>query len=300
MKSIFILSAYFILIHHITVFSQMADYDVTITKDQKDKDVSSYIETDLNFISDAVFMGRKDSIAAPYLYPSVLYHHKSGFYAKGSFSFLTQSDESRIDLYLFTAGFDFLSNKLYGDLSATKYFFNDDSYNVLSSVEADITANLIYDFDFLNFSVTASTYINDNSTSDFFLSSYVSHDFLTADNKFQTSPNIGLYLGSQNFYEAYYINNRMGNRQGSGSNGAGGSPLSTATSLTFQESENFNLMAVELSLPMWYMHKSLTISFVPTLALPQNKANIIIDDAIVIENLESTFYWMLGISYKFN
>ena len=92
----------------------------------------------MNFINDAVFMGRKDSIATPYLYPSILYHNKSGLYASGSFSYLTKSSESRIDLFLITAGYDFSIKKLTGDISFTKYFFNDDSYNVISEVEADL------------------------------------------------------------------------------------------------------------------------------------------------------------------
>ncbi len=34
-----------------------------------------------------------------------------------------------------TAGYDFSSEKFSGDVSVTKYFFNEDSYNVISEVE---------------------------------------------------------------------------------------------------------------------------------------------------------------------
>ena len=57
----------------------------------------SYFSAEINFINDAIFMGRKDSISAPYLYPSITYHNKSGFYATGSLSYLTRSEESRND-----------------------------------------------------------------------------------------------------------------------------------------------------------------------------------------------------------
>ena len=268
---------------------------------QKLKNKESYLSADINYISDAVFMGRKDSITAPYLYPSMTYHHKSGFYGTGSFSYLTKSDQSRIDLFLITAGFDFTANKLMGDFSLTKYFFNDESYNVISEVEADLTASLTYDFDIVNLMVAASTYFNKNSSSDFFLSSEVSHDFITSDQKFQISPTVGAYLGSQNFYEEYYINNRIGSDRGSG-NGQGsgsGSTTETITTISIQESEKFNLMAVEFSLPMWYTEKSFTISFLPALVVPQSKANIIVDEVLVQEDLKETFYWMVGLSYQF-
>jgi len=273
--------------------------DSLISQDLKNN--GSFFSVDINYISDAVFMGRKDSITAPYLYPSISYHHKSGFYGTGSLSYLTKSDQSRIDLFLISTGFDFMSKKLSGDISVTKYFFNEDSYNVISEVEADVSAYLTYDIDFMNISVAASTYFNKNSSSDFFLSSELSHDFITNDQKFQISPTAGIHLGSQNFYEEYYINNRIGSDRssGNGQGSGGGTTVETTTSISIQESEKFNVMAVEFSLPMWYTSKSLTFSFLPALVLPQSKATILVDEVLVEEDLKETFYWMVGLSYKF-
>lgn len=259
---------------------------------------SSYISLSLNFISDAVFMGRKDSISAPYVYPSVSYHHNSGFYASGSFSYLTKSDQSRIDLFLFTTGFDFLVKKLSGNISITKYFFNTDSYNVISEVEGDFTATINYDFNALNVGLSSSIYLNSNSSSDFFLSSDISHDFISSNSKFQISPAVGIYFGSQNFYEEYYVTNRLGNGgrgQGQGSNNTN----EVMTDVSITESEKFNLMAIEFSLPMWYVHKQITVSFLPMLVLPQSEATIITNDTVIEEKLDETFYWILGLSYNF-
>lgn len=260
----------------------------------------SYLAVAVNYVSDAVFMGRKDSVSAPYLYPSLLYHHKSGLYAKGSLSYLTKSDEGRVDLYLLTAGIDFNIKNFYGDFSATKYFFNDKSYTVISGVEADITANLLYDFKVVNLSLAASVYFSKNSTSDFFLSSEISHDFTTSDNSFQISPTAGVFLGSQNFYEQYYIYNRFGSRSGSGhGNGSGvGDPIIT-TEVAITENEKFDIMAYELSLPMFYTTDSFTFSFLPILAIPQNEATLTVDGEVFKEELEETFYWMVGIAYRF-
>ncbi|SDS19444.1 protein of unknown function (Gcw_chp) [Formosa sp. Hel1_31_208] len=263
---------------------------------ENEKD-SSYVSVDVNFISDAVFMGRKDSISAPYVYPSMTYHHKSGFYTTGSFSYLTKSNESRIDLFIITAGFDFSIKKLFGDISVTKYMFNDDSYTVISEVEADVTASFKYDFDIINLAVTANTYFNSGSNSDFFLSSEISHDFISKNEKFQISPTAGIYFGSQNFYEDYYINNRLGNGRGQGE-GSDDVNQST-TNIAIQESEKFNMMAIEFSIPMWYVHKSFTVSFLPAYVIPQNPATLIIDETLFEENIDKTFYWMLGFGYRF-
>lgn len=265
-------------------------------KDTRNID-SSYVSAEINFINDAVFMGRKDSVSAPYLFPIVTYHHKSGLYASGSLSYLTKSNENRIDLFLLTAGFDFTTKKLNGDVSITKYIFNDDSYNVISEVEADVTVILKYDFSIINLGLASSVYFNSNGNADLFLAPEVSRDFISNNEKFQISPTMGVYFGSQNFYEQYYINNRFGNGRGQGQGTT--NDTQAATSIAIKESEKFSLMAIEFSLPMWYSHNSLMLSFLPAYVLPRNPATLTVDDLVFEEDLENTFYWIVGIGYRF-
>lgn len=269
---------------------------------KKTKD-TSYVSLGLNFMSDAVYLGRKDSITAPYLYPSITYFNKSGLYATASLSYLTKSNESRIDLFLGTIGYEITSEKFRGDLSFTKYFFNTDSYNVISEVEADITAKAGYDFEVIDLSLALTTFFNNDSSSDFILSSEIRHNFVTKKRDFQISPTVGVFFGSQNFYEEYYINNRFGSirTHGSGSGsgqGTGGTPTTTTT-VILNKSERFGLMAVEFSIPIWYVAKPFTISFLPVLVVPQNPATLTVDNTIYEEDLENTFYWMVGLSYRF-
>ena len=292
-----------ILICNYTVFGQNTSDSV----EQSQMGDPSYVSIAVNFMNDAVYLGRKDSISAPYLYPSITYFNKTGLYATGSFSFLTKSNESRIDLFLGTIGYEINSKKFSGDISFTKYFFNTDSYNVISEVEADLTGTLGYDFDVFNLNLSLTNFFNKNSTSDIFLSSEISHDFVSTDRKFQISPTMGVFLGSQNFYKEYYIYNRFGSERSTGSGqGAGQGTGSTAdpietttTTVVLEESEKFDLMAVEFSIPIWYMAKPFTVSFLPVLVVPQNPATLTVDSAIYEEDLENTFYWMVGLSYRF-
>ena len=261
----------------------------------------SYFSLGLNFINDAVFLGRKDSISAPYLYPQLSYYNKSGFYVSGSFSYLTKSNQSRIDLFLGTIGYEFTSDKFRGDLSLTKYFFNDDSYNVISEVEADLTARVGYDFDVLDLAASLSTFFNNGSSSDFFLSLEISHNFLNDKGDFQISPTVGVFFGSQNFYEQYYINNRFGSGrgQGSGSGQGIGGTSTTSTSVVLNESEKFGLMAIEFSAPVWFVAKPFTFMILPVFVIPQNPATLTVDSTVYEEDLENTFYFMVGVNYKF-
>ena len=292
-----------ILICNYTVFGQNTSDSV----EQSQMGDPSYVSIAVNFMNDAVYLGRKDSISAPYLYPSITYFNKTGLYATGSFSFLTKSNESRIDLFLGTIGYEINSKKFSGDISFTKYFFNTDSYNVISEVEADLTATVGYDFDIFNLNLSLTNFFNKNSTSDIFLSSEISHDFVSTDRKFQISPTMGIFLGSQNFYKEYYIYNRFGSERSTGSGqgsgqgtGSTADPIeTTTTTVVLEESEKFDLMAVEFSIPIWYMAKPFTVSFLPVLVVPQNPATLTVDSAIYEEDLENTFYWMVGLSYRF-
>ena len=59
---------------------------------EKSSEDKSYVLMDVSYINDAVFMGRRDSIAAPYLYPYIGYYDKSGLFADSSVSYLTGSE----------------------------------------------------------------------------------------------------------------------------------------------------------------------------------------------------------------
>jgi len=260
----------------------------------------SYFSIGMNYNNDAVFMGRKDSIAAPYLYTTIMYKNKTGIYASGSFSFLTKQDENTIDLYLFSSGYNFLKNDFYGDISVSAYFFNEHSSNVISKVIADLTAQLQYDFSFVNLGIITTVYFNDNSNSDFYVSPEISHDIIAKNKKFQFSPTFSINCGSKNFYQEFIRKYKAGSSYGSHNddNGSGDS-AEIITEITIEESKRFEVMSYELSLPMWYIGKSYFIFFNPSLSFPQNEATILVDERVEKENLDTSFNWLIGFNYKF-
>jgi len=259
--------------------------------------VKSYLLTDISFQNDAVFMGRNDSIAVPYLVPSIGYYDASGFFADASLSYLTKSSENRVDLFLLTAGYRFDFNKLSGAISGTKYFFNDNSYSIQSEIEADISAILTYDFDIVQASLTASTYFSNDSNTDFFIGTQLAKSIYTTDKSLEIIPTLALHAGSQYFYEEYYKYNRVGNRKG---NGNGQNQQVGTTVVGIDEVNKFNLLNIELSLPIRYYSNSFIFSFSPHLAFPQSNATIVTEHGIIQEDLKEVFYFSAGVSYWFN
>jgi hypothetical protein len=256
----------------------------------KVKKIKSYILTDVSFKNDAIFMGRHDSIATPYIVPSIGYYDASGFFADASLSYLTKSNESRVDLFLLTAGYRFETKKLNGYISGTKYFFNDISYNIQSEIVADISAIVSYDLNIIKTSLTASSYFNKNSNPDFFLGAHLAKEIKTRDESFEVSPTFSLYAGSQYFYEEYKKYNNSGNGQTNGN----------ANNVIIDEVSKFNLLSIEFSIPINYYYKSFIISITPQLAFPQSNATFTTEDTVFKEDLKEVFYWSAGVSYMFN
>mgnify|MGYP003624440408 FL=1 len=269
-------------------------------KEKSDKD-ESYVLIDVSYINDAVFMGRRDSIAAPYIFPSIGYFDKSGFFVDASASYLVGSEENRVDLFLGSLGYMSHTENLNGGISGTAYFFNEDSYNVKSSVVADISGFLSYDFKVLEFSLLASTYFNDGSSADIFTGLTLNRVFFSNDQQFLINPTIAVYAGSQHFYQEYYSTSRLGNRKSKGKGQSiNDSPTEVSTLVEIQDVSQFNILNVELSLPLQYYYKQFIFSLTPVLAIPQTSATITTEDMIITEDLESTFYFSAGISYWFN
>jgi hypothetical protein len=277
--------------------SSIAQGDKNSGKEKSSED-RSYFLTDISYINDAVFLGRRDSIAAPYIFPSIGYYDKSGFFADASISYLTGTEENRVDLSLITAGYLFDSKNWSGGISGTAYFYDKDSYNVQSEVVGDITGILSYDLKAFEVSLSASTYFNNGSSPDIFGGLMLDRTFYTFENNLLINPRVSLYIGSQNFYQEYYSTSRLGNRKGQGK-GSGSSEPIEVTNVEISEASEFNFLNVELSLPLQYYHKHFIFSFSPVWAFPQSSATITTVDAIIKEDLENVFYWSAGISYWF-
>jgi hypothetical protein len=273
----------------------IAQNNDNIVKEFLSKD-ASYILTDMSYMNDAVFMGRRDSIAAPYILPSVGYYDSSGFFADASLSYLTATNEQRVDLFLLSAGYLFDAKKWSGGLSATGYFFNKESYNVQSEMTANLSGLISYDLDVLAISLALNSFFNSGSSTDVFSEIMLNRVFYADDRRLIMQPSFVVQLGTQNFYEAYYQSSRYGNRKGKG---IGGQNQMSSSTLTLREATEFNLLNIGLSIPLQYHFSSFIFSFTPNLSFPQSSVAIRLDDTVIEEKLESIFYWSVGISYWF-
>lgn len=230
---------------------------------QKSAD-KSYFKAGLSYLSNSVYYGRKDSLATPYVTPSIGYYHKSGVYANASLSYLA-SKESRIDLYTIEAGYEFdITKKLSGSVYADKYFYNQSSTNIQSDIKGNGGFTLSYDFRALQLNTGADVMFANKT--DFSLNAGVSRDFTIGEenNQWTITPTVTTYLSTLNFYEGY-----TSRRAGKNAQQPNGATVSSNTVIT-NRSTGLTLLDYELSVPVSYEAKKWGLSFTPILALPTN------------------------------
>lgn len=288
MKKINFLSALLMLLLAVSTssFSQetkVSDSGFVAAKEQ------SYALAGLTFTSDIVFLGRKSPVKSPYISASGGYYHKSGLFINGVVSYLAASQQKRIDLFTATGGYDYYKKDFTAGISATGYVFNNNSYTVKSALSANLSAYADYNFDILEVYADGALYLSNQT--DFIFSLSVSHNFYTANDKLKISPAFSLYSGTQNYYSNYNNNTRFGQHMlnAVGSNSMGAGMIGTGI---------LNIQNYEFSVPVKYAHKRFQFIFLPVFALPVNAATITNNQTAYKEDLNSNFFWSLGVYYK--
>ena len=249
---------------------------------------------DINYLSNNVYLGRKDSLSVPYLSAGVRFTAPIGFFAAADASFLTK--QSRLDVFTLEAGYDFFKNNFDAGFSATQYFYNNQSTNVKAELTSAINAYAGYTFFFIRPSLSAWLSLGHNKP-DYTATFGLEHDFVSNNEAFSFTPAFYLNASTQNYYDSYY-----GTRYGRGPRGR--PVVITAQALG---TSTFQLLDYELSATTEYKVKGFSFYFIPTVAFPEHPVTVVATTKPQLgpattrtftEKLENSFYWYLGVSYR--
>src|ERR1035438_5269926 len=84
----------------------------------------SYFLASLGYLSNNVYLGRKDSAVIPYITPDLAYYFKSGFFLEGAVNYVNTASENRIDALSFVGGYSFTAGNYSGEATASKFFYS--------------------------------------------------------------------------------------------------------------------------------------------------------------------------------
>ena len=249
---------------------------------------SSHFKAAVNYLTNSVYNGRKDSVVLPYITPSIGYYDKSGVYISGSLSYLAATNNSRIDVFTIETGYDFtINNKLSGGIYASKYLYNTNSTSVTSQTKGSVGGSLTYDPGI--FTLSSGIDVSFASKADVNVSADIAHGFYSGENgnEWGITPTLSVNLGTQNSYQDYVKKRK--------SKGSGNSTVQT------KNSSNFALLDYELSLPITYNGNNWGLFLTPTYAIPLNPISVAnsTGSSYTTEKLENTFFAQLGVYIKF-
>lgn len=272
---------------------------------------TSYFKASGSYLTNSVYYGRTDSLATPYITPSVGYYNKSGFYVTGSLAYLASVAESRIDLYSFDIGYDFdFGDKFSGSISGNKSFYNQSSTAIKSDIMGSLGTYVSYDFNYLQLIGAAD--VSFATKADIGVNVGLAHAFSFGEenNKFRMTPTVMANMSTLHFYEGY-TSRKLGKIARKLYPN-----LASSKSVTTVNNDKFTLLDYECSLPLTYDSKKIGFFFIPTFAIPQNAITTTTTTTNAFKdgtqnthtknstpqsetNLKNTFFAEVGVYFKF-
>lgn len=288
--------------------------DTTSKKDTV-KHKKASLKIGLTYSSNSVYLGRTDSIATPNYGLGLTYTLKSGIFFAGAVNYIPSRQFDKLDAGSLETGYNFDLGNLSGGVAVSKYIASFNSTQVISALDATIGAELGYNFfDVVTASVNGNyALVGSGGGNDIILTGALGHEFefekvFTKDGHFSIEPKVELTAGTQNFLSTYYMrkNNSAAKRQKASAKGKSKASASTTTTTTSSSkttavtsnTNKFQALAYEFTLPIGYSWKKLGFSFTPAYAVAVHK---ITDDGTTTSYLpnSSVFYFQVGLSYTF-
>ncbi len=263
----------------------------------------SHFQIEVGFLSNNVFFGRKDSVATPYITPSLGYYHKSGLYINVLASYLPTSGQNRFDLFTIEAGYTHKFGNFDMQLTGSKFFYNSSSYNVESEILADVVGTFDYNFKIISAIVQGMVIFAPYT--DYAASFGLEHSFYALKNKLVITPSAMANASTQNYYNSYYRFRRysLARLEKLLNN----STLEyTITAYVFDPSK-FRVLDYELSMPVSYSVKKFTLNINPVFSIPVSPAVLSVTTKRIIrppvtriftEKLHNSIFVQAGISYN--
>lgn len=290
--------AFLALLITLLSFSAPAQNLNTYKTQQRDStQKKSQLRVGLRYTSDYYFMGRADSLAAPYLSPSISYFHKSGFFVHSSLSYLTSKGEQRVDLITLSGGYDYFGKKLALGASLTHYYFNSDSYVVQSVMTSYLNAYAAYDLNI--FTIYTDVSLGISQSTDIFLGAEINRTFYAIRNHLLITPTLSMNAGSQKYYDEYYIYRSSKSGYGYGKGKGPGSGQSSTPTTQILESTSFNILDYEAAVQVAYKIGKTRFYVSSVWLMPVNPSTLITDQGTVTEELKNGFYYSTGVRFTF-
>ena len=259
-KFISFLLVVFLLLKGTTSFAQSKD-SITVENAGSGQDKSHFI-IGTTYNSGMNYYGRVDSLHSSAIYPFVGFSLKDGLYLNATFVFIHNSLQSQYAATLVEGGYNFKDRQgnWAGTLSASRYFYQDNTDLVQSAIKEVLSASITNLNKIVNITLGANAKFSDKT--DIGVQAGLDHiirfpHVLSADGVLVLDPSANLYAGTQNFTQTYYQQKDL-------------LIFPVAEEQVTTNSRAFNTLAYELSVPVVYGYKQFNLILSPAYVVPQH------------------------------
>jgi hypothetical protein len=252
--------------------------------DSCDYNHQTYIAAGLRYLSDNVYLGRKDSLHLPYLTPLLTYHHRSGVFASAAVSYVPVPGRDRVDLVTLEAGYDHDFGKNISAGAYADYFsYSNETNNIKSGQNFSMGAYAGYTDDIVEPQIGVD--VNLGEQTDYVVSLLLDHNFSLLQDRLTITPAAGVFAGTQRYYDTYLKKVNPAKKK---------SKTETATSAT----SDFKIVDYECSLPVKYEYRQWLLLATPTYAIPVHPATSAENGKTVKEDLSDSFFITLEADFR--
>ena len=247
-------------------------------------ETKNYFMVGATYLSDNVYLGRKDSNVVSYISPYLGYHFKNGLYAKAIASWVP--GRKHLDEFTIEAGYEHsFGDHINAGVAVDKYFYNKNASSVRSSSSGGLSLYGQYSNDWVEPQLNIDLNANKKSI-DYVTGLGLDHNFSLLDNTLNITPTVVMNLGTQNYYDEYF-NSKLGKAD-----------KTFKTRKVVSDANKFKPLDYEFSVKIAYRVAKWLFTLTPTYALPVNPATVVLPKRTVQEKLTNTFYLELDICHR--
>jgi hypothetical protein len=249
---------------------------------------ASFFMAGMNYLSDNVYLGRKDSVAIPYYSPYIGYRFQNGISMKATTSFTT-TNMLHMDLLTLEAGYDHDFGEHFNTgVNVEKFVYNENTVSIRGNTQSCIGFDGQFSNDYVQ--PTATFDINFNkSTTDYVGGLAIDHDFAIAGNTLHILPTFTAFYGTQNYYDEYFTTRVTKKNK----------KLKVAHIIN--NPEQFVPLDYEISCKATWFYKNWLFTMRPIYAIPLSPSTISLPNKPPIkEKLSNTLYVELDICYRYS
>jgi len=207
------------------------------------------------------YYGRVDSLKSKGLYPFVGVNFSNGLYINANFVFIHNNLQSQYAATLVEGGYNFHNKKntLSGNLSTTRYFYQNNTDLIQSAIKQSVAASITQLNKIVN--ITIGGDVKFSSQADPGAQAGLDHiiKFTRVFGKcvIVLDPSVYVYAGTQHFTQTYLQQQHF-------------LLLPAGEEMVTKDSRQFSILSYEASLPMILAYKKFNLILSPAYALPQH------------------------------